>query len=45
MGKNEVRIAYVLNENDLTKAIECLKEGLKQYSAHSEIKNLKSETV
>jgi len=31
MGKNEVRIAYVLNINDLTKAIQCLKEGLKVY--------------
>ena len=31
-GKNEVRIAYVLNESDLTKSIECLKEGLTQYN-------------
>lgn len=30
-GKNEVRLAYVLNKEDLAKAIECLKEGLKQY--------------
>lgn len=45
-GKSEVRIAYVLNEDDLTQAIRCLKEGLKQYTAaHSEIKNLQSETV
>lgn len=45
-GKNEVRIAYVLNENDLTKAIECLKLGLQQYSEkHSEIKHLKSEII
>jgi aspartate aminotransferase len=45
-GKNEVRIAYVLNENDLTKAIECLKEGLRQYTAaNPAIKNLKSEIV
>jgi hypothetical protein len=36
----------VLNENDLTKAIECLKNGLKQYSAlHTEIKQLKSEII
>jgi aspartate aminotransferase len=41
-GKNEVRLAYVLNENDLARAIDCLKEGLKQYTAqHSEIKNLR----
>jgi aspartate aminotransferase len=31
MGKNEVRIAYVLNCNDLQKAIKCLEEGLKRY--------------
>lgn len=32
-GKNEVRIAYVLNSNDLLKAIKCLEEGLKAYKA------------
>ncbi|MDB5227327.1 MAG: aspC [Bacteroidota bacterium] len=32
-GKNEVRIAYVLNINDLKKAIKCLEEGLKVYNA------------
>lgn len=30
-GKNEVRIAYVLNTVDLKKAIKCLEEGLKAY--------------
>jgi aspartate aminotransferase len=30
-GKNEVRIAYVLNSIDLNKAIKCLEEGLKAY--------------
>ncbi|GGH06632.1 pyridoxal phosphate-dependent aminotransferase [Mucilaginibacter phyllosphaerae] len=30
-GTNEVRMAYVLNNNDLNKAMECLAEGLKQY--------------
>ena len=30
-GKNEVRIAYVLNSIDLKKAIRCLEEGLKCY--------------
>jgi len=30
-GKNEVRIAYVLNSIDLKKAIKCLEEGLKAY--------------
>lgn len=31
LGKNEARIAYVLEENSLTKAMNCLKEGLKAY--------------
>ena len=30
-GKNEVRIAYVLNIVDLNKAIKCLEEGLNAY--------------
>ncbi|TWR25145.1 pyridoxal phosphate-dependent aminotransferase [Mucilaginibacter pallidiroseus] len=30
-GVNEVRMAYVLNNDDLTKAMTCLAEGLKQY--------------
>ena len=33
LGKNEVRIAYVLNESDLAKAMVCLREGLKAYNA------------
>jgi aspartate aminotransferase len=31
MGKNEVRIAYVLNEDDLKRAMDCLEEALKIY--------------
>lgn len=31
-GKNEVRIAYVLNSIDLKKAMKCLEEGLKVYN-------------
>lgn len=30
-GKNEVRIAYVLKKEDLTKAMKCLEEALKVY--------------
>lgn len=30
-GYNEVRISYVLNVNDLTKAMKCLEESLKVY--------------
>lgn len=32
-GKNEARIAYVLNAPELEKAMNCLKEGLKAYQA------------
>ena len=31
IGKNEVRIAYVLNKEDLHRAVECLKVALKVY--------------
>ena len=33
LGKNEARIAYVLNAAELEKAMNCLKEGLKAYTA------------
>ncbi len=31
LGKNEVRLAYVLNKTDLNNAMDCLEEALKQY--------------
>ncbi|MFL5747563.1 MAG: pyridoxal phosphate-dependent aminotransferase [Niastella sp.] len=31
LGKNEVRLAYVLNVNDLNKAMDCLQQALKEY--------------
>jgi hypothetical protein len=31
LGKNEVRLAYVLDREDLAGAMECLREGLKIY--------------
>ncbi|MFO7791046.1 MAG: pyridoxal phosphate-dependent aminotransferase [Bacteroidales bacterium] len=31
LGKNEVRIAYVLNKNDLAKAMDSLQQALKEY--------------
>jgi aspartate aminotransferase len=30
-GKNQVRLAYVLNVEDLKNAVECLREALTQY--------------
>ena len=33
MGTQEIRIAYVLNENDLHKAMDCLEIALKEYNS------------
>lgn len=38
-GINEVRISYVLNVNDLKKAMKCLEEGLKVYPGTTGILN------
>jgi len=35
-GKNEVRLAYVLNKQDLTKAMKCLEVALQQYPGRVE---------
>jgi aspartate aminotransferase len=32
LGKNEVRLAYVLNLDSLNKAMDCLEEALKVYT-------------
>ena len=31
LGKNEVRLAYVLNQEDINQAMDCLEQALKQY--------------
>jgi len=36
LGKNEVRLAYVLNADDLNKAMDCLEKALAEYPATSE---------
>jgi aspartate aminotransferase len=36
LGKNEVRLAYVLNKQDLNEAMDCLEEALKQYAGKKE---------
>ena len=36
-GRQEVRIAYVLNKEDLSKALECLKVALEQYPGRTEV--------
>jgi aspartate aminotransferase len=35
LGKNEVRLAYVINENDINQAMDCLEEALKIYPGRS----------
>ncbi len=35
LGKNEVRLAYVINTDDLKKALKCLEEGLKAYPGNT----------
>jgi aspartate aminotransferase len=35
MGKDEVRIAYVLEKKELEEAMICLKEGIRQYNAQT----------
>lgn len=37
LGKDEVRLAYVLNVKDLGEAMDCLEEALKQYPGRKEI--------
>jgi aspartate aminotransferase len=41
LGKNEVRLAYVLNLDDLSKAMDCLEAALKVYPGRTKI-DLKS---
>jgi aspartate aminotransferase len=33
LGRDEVRIAYILNEQDLEKAMDCLEVALEAYKA------------
>jgi aspartate aminotransferase len=35
LGKKEVRLAYVLNADDLDKAMDCLEKALEQYPGRS----------
>ena len=38
LGKNEVRLAYVLNQHDLTEAMNCLEAALQQYPNRTHLK-------
>jgi aspartate aminotransferase len=39
LGKNEVRLAYVLNKEDLSKAMDCLEQALLKYPYRIQQKN------
>jgi aspartate aminotransferase len=45
LGKQEVRIAYVLNINDLRKALTCLKKGLEAYPGRISVKKILKEFI
>lgn len=38
LGKNEVRLAYVLNLKDLSDAMDCLEKALQEYPGRTEVK-------
>jgi len=40
LGKNEVRLAYVINKKDLSCAMDCLEKALQQYPGKLEISQL-----
>ena len=33
LGKNEIRIAYILNQKDLARAVELIRIGIEKYKA------------
>ena len=40
LGKNEVRLAYVINKKDLSRAMDCLEKALQEYPGKLEILQL-----
>jgi aspartate aminotransferase len=45
LGANEVRIAYVLNLDDLDEAMDCLKKALEEYPERTEVKTMENAGV
>lgn len=43
LGKNEVRLAYVLNLKDLDEAMDCLEKALQEYPGRTEAKMKRTE--
>jgi aspartate aminotransferase len=45
LGKNEVRLAYVLNLNDINEAMDCLEKALEEYPNRTEVKTTENAGV
>jgi aspartate aminotransferase len=45
LGKNEVRLAYVLNLHDINEAMDCLEQALLQYPGRVDNKNLQTASL
>jgi aspartate aminotransferase len=45
LGKNEVRLAYVLNVNDLAEAMDCLERALEEYPGRTQLVSATKATV
>ncbi len=45
LGKNEVRLAYVLNVKDLSDAMDCLEKALQEYPGRTEVVKSAEENV
>src|SRR6476661_3105945 len=45
LGKNEVRLAYVLNLKDLGDAMDCLEKALQEYPGRTEVKSRTTATA
>jgi aspartate aminotransferase len=45
LGKNEVRLAYVLNLKDLGQAMDCLEKALQEYPGKTEIKTMENAGI
>lgn len=45
LGKNEVRLAYVLNLKDIDEAMDCLEKALEEYPNRTAIKTMMNADI
>jgi aspartate aminotransferase len=45
LGKNEVRLAYVLNLKDIDEAMDCLEKALEEYPARTEVETMENAGI